>query len=77
MVRLWFTEWSENKIGRLNVNKQLPFRVSTTPEELNLTRGNSAEIKVLVQATSDVTVNMTGSKHDLFYWRYFKFNRLL
>ena len=59
--QLWFTEWSENKIGRLNVNKQLPFLVSTTPEELNLTRGNSAEIKVLVQATSDVTVNMTAA----------------
>jgi hypothetical protein len=52
----WFTEWSENKIGRIiapiiniinnNNNQQLPFSVSASPQELTLRRGQSIEVKL-------------------------------
>jgi virginiamycin B lyase len=47
----WFTEWSENKIGRLNTNyMELPFSVSVSPQQLTLKRGQSAEVKVNISA---------------------------
>jgi virginiamycin B lyase len=49
----WFTEWSENKIGRLGTNyKQLPFSVSVFPQELTITRGRAVDIKVNVSAAT-------------------------
>jgi virginiamycin B lyase len=64
----WFTEWSENKIGSLNTNnKQLPFAISVSPQQLILKRGQTAEIKVNISATriprssSNSTVEMVAS----------------
>ena len=64
----WFTEWSENKIGRLNTNyNQLPFTVSVSPQQLILKRGQTAEIKVdisaakIPQSSSNSTVEMVAS----------------
>jgi virginiamycin B lyase len=50
---VWFTEWSENKIGKVNANDQLlPFSVvlSSVPhnKEITIKRGESKEIKVKV-----------------------------
>ncbi|HZI70832.1 MAG TPA: hypothetical protein VFD60_06685, partial [Nitrososphaeraceae archaeon] len=64
----WFTEWSENKIGSLNIsNNQLPFAISVSPQQLILKRGQTAEIKVNISATripqssSNSTVEMVAS----------------
>jgi len=53
----WFTEWSENKIGSIapithNSNLQLPFSVSTSPQQLTIRRGQSVEIKLNISTTS-------------------------
>jgi virginiamycin B lyase len=51
---VWFTEWSENKIGKVDANDQLlPFSValsSSIPhnKEITIKRGESKEIKVKV-----------------------------
>jgi virginiamycin B lyase len=50
---IWFTEWSENKIAKVNANDQLlPFSVvlSSVPhnKEITIKRGESKEIKVKV-----------------------------
>src|SRR5919198_51916 len=50
---VWFTEWSENKIGKVDTNDQLlPFSVvvSSIPhnKEITIKRGESKEIKVKV-----------------------------
>ena len=45
-AQVWFSEWSENKIGRIFTNKSLPFAVSVSPIELAIPRGSSSEIKV-------------------------------
>jgi virginiamycin B lyase len=47
--QLWFTEWSENKIGTIKTDAQVPFSVSA-PEEITVKKGDSAEIKVGLSA---------------------------
>jgi virginiamycin B lyase len=58
---VWFTEWSENKIGRINSYKQLPFSVSSSDKEVTIAKGKSAEIKLNLQTSSSLsnhTINM-------------------
>ncbi len=50
--RLWFTEWTENKLGKVDTEKIVPFSVSA-PEEVTVARGNSVEIKVMINASAD------------------------
>jgi virginiamycin B lyase len=50
---VWFTEWSENKIAKLNANDQLlPFSVALPSiphnKEITIKRGESKEIKIRV-----------------------------
>lgn len=59
--QVWFTEWTENKIGKVNVQKKLPFSISTSSEELTMKRGESTEIKVNIKASSNSTINMIAS----------------
>lgn len=58
---LWFSEWSENKIGMVNGSKIPPVSVSASPTEVTLRRGQSTQIKVQVKATSDTAVDMMSS----------------
>ena len=44
--QVWFSEWSENKIGMILTNKTLPFSVSVSPAELTIRRGSISEVKV-------------------------------
>ncbi len=38
--QIWFTEWSENKIGKIYAAKKLPFSIITSPQkELSVNRG--------------------------------------
>jgi virginiamycin B lyase len=48
--QVWFTEWSENKIGTVKTDAQVPFTVSIPNDEVTVKRGDSAEIKVNVNA---------------------------
>jgi virginiamycin B lyase len=59
--QVWFTEWSEDKIGRVDTQKHLPFSVSTPIKELTIKKGESAEIKVTINTPSNENVNMTAS----------------
>jgi virginiamycin B lyase len=58
--RAWFSEWTENKIARLDTTKQVPISVST-PEEVTVAKGESSEIKVTVNATGDFSGKMTAA----------------
>jgi virginiamycin B lyase len=57
---LWFTEWTENKIAKLDASKQVPIAV-VAPAEVALARGESTEIKVTVVASSDFSGKMMAS----------------
>ncbi len=57
--QIWFTEWSENKIGRIDAQKQLPFSVYLPTKEITLKKGDTAEIKVNVSSSSNQDMNIT------------------
>ena len=48
---VWFTEWSTNKIGRIDVSKDPPFdiKILESDRELTVKRGESEEIKLIVE----------------------------
>jgi virginiamycin B lyase len=50
--QVWFTEWTENKIAKLDASKQVPVSV-LTPADVAVSRGESTEIKVNLTASSD------------------------
>jgi virginiamycin B lyase len=61
---IWFTEWSENKIGRVDLDRNLPFSVQTSPQEITIRKGDTASIDVIITPSSSVSedrVNMTAS----------------
>ncbi len=47
---VWFTEWSTNKIGRIDVTKDLPFdlEIQESDKDLTIKRGESEKIKMVV-----------------------------
>ncbi|HEY6884481.1 MAG TPA: hypothetical protein VI278_10625 [Nitrososphaeraceae archaeon] len=54
--QVWFTEWSENKIGKLDTKSHLPFSVVVAPQkELTVKRGESRDIKVKVTASQSAS----------------------
>ncbi|HEX6067730.1 MAG TPA: hypothetical protein VFZ05_02915, partial [Nitrososphaera sp.] len=60
--QVWFTEWTENKIGAVNTDAQVPLSVSA-PEEITVSRGDSADIRVdlVSQSSLDVTMVSAGT----------------
>nr|MDQ3984340.1 hypothetical protein [Thermoproteota archaeon] len=62
---VWFSEWSENKIGRVDTDKELPFSVSSSEKDVTIAKGKSAEIKLNLNMTSSSssgqTINMIKS----------------
>jgi virginiamycin B lyase len=60
--QVWFTEWTEDKIGNVNAQKQFPFTVSTPTKELTIKKGSSVEVKLNVVATSsNLRINMIAA----------------
>jgi streptogramin lyase len=58
--QLWFAEWTENKIAKLDASKQVPVAV-LTPAEVAVASGESTEIKVTVAASSDFSGEMMAA----------------
>jgi virginiamycin B lyase len=61
---VWFTEWSENKIGRIDSSQNLPFSVHASPQEITIKKGDIASIDVLITPSPSPPpdrVNMTAS----------------
>jgi virginiamycin B lyase len=60
---VWFTEWSENKIGRVDPSRTLPFSVQTSQQEITTRKGDSTSIDVFITPLliSSDRVNMTAS----------------
>ena len=61
---VWFTEWSENKIARVNTSQPLPFSVSTSAQEITIRKGESASVDIFLSPSHSMTadsVNMTAS----------------
>ena len=52
---IWFSEWSENKIGKVEATKEPPFSIDIfkSDEELTIERGEKEKIKLTVKATPE------------------------
>ncbi|MEM2760516.1 MAG: hypothetical protein QXU32_08875 [Nitrososphaerales archaeon] len=63
--KIWFTEWSENKIGVLNPNLPLPVKLDITNDDVRLSHGESASIEIKVTTNekldSDVYMRISGT----------------
>lgn len=58
---VWFTEWSENKIGRVLTDKEIPLSVSLLPSRITLARGENDEIKINVTSNTNMAVHMLAA----------------
>jgi virginiamycin B lyase len=59
--QLWFTEWSQNKIGTIKTDAPLPLTVSAPNNEVKVKRGDSTEIKVDINAKGAFSGSMVAS----------------
>jgi virginiamycin B lyase len=53
---VWFSEWSENKIGRVLTDRVLPLTVSVFPHNFTLQRGGNEEIRINVTSNWNTTL---------------------
>ena len=63
--QIWFTEWSENKIGKVDaIDRHLPFSVNIQSnlekKELTIKRGESEKIKIKVKAAGTSAFHSTN-----------------
>ena len=58
--QVWFTEWTQNKMGRVDANKQVPISVDV-PESVTVARGGVVEIKVDVNGSLDFAGSMMAA----------------
>jgi virginiamycin B lyase len=56
----WISEWTENKIAKLDAAKQVPIEVSA-PDEITVAKGDSAEIKVTINASGNFSGKMMAA----------------
>jgi virginiamycin B lyase len=68
---VWFTEWSTNKIGRIDVARELPFdiEIQESDRDLTIKRGESKEIEMVVSvnpATENGKENEEEGKQTSF-----------
>lgn len=65
--QIWFTEWSENKIGKIDANRKLPFSVETKPHsDLTIKRGETREIIVYISySTKGILSKQSNNNQSL------------
>ena len=59
--QIWFSEWTENKLGMLNGSKPLSFVVETSSKEYNVKRGDTIEIPMIISAKGQINLKMIAS----------------
>jgi virginiamycin B lyase len=59
--QIWFSEWTENKLGMLNGSKALPFVVDTSSIEYSAKKGETIEIPLVISAKDQVNLKMIAS----------------
>jgi virginiamycin B lyase len=58
--QVWFTEWTQNKIGRVDAKKQVPISVNV-PQSVTVARGGVVEIKVEMNGSLDFAGRMMAA----------------
>ncbi|MFL6372079.1 MAG: hypothetical protein ACJ70P_02990 [Nitrososphaera sp.] len=58
--QLWFSEWTENKIAKLDTSKQVPISV-LAPPEISVAKGQSIELRTTVSASGEFSGEMMAA----------------
>jgi virginiamycin B lyase len=58
---IWFTEWSENKIGYVDTSIPIPFSINSTENEISLSPGESKELKFQINSYADSSLRPISS----------------
>src|SRR5919106_972609 len=63
---VWFTEWSTNKIGRIDVTKELPFdvKIQESDRDLTVKRGESEKINLVVSTDPKYKNDKDGNHNE-------------
>ena len=61
--KIWFTEWAENKIGVVDLKKDLPFLVTTNTDSITLKKGETKIITLSVIPSSNIDKISFNSAH--------------
>jgi virginiamycin B lyase len=59
--QLWFSEWTENKLGMLNTSSPIPFKVNIDENIVQVDTGQTKEIPIMISSEKDVNVRMIAS----------------
>ena len=59
--QLWFSEWTENKLGMLNTSSQIPFKVDIDEDIVQVDIGQTKEIPITISSNKDANVRMIAS----------------
>ena len=59
--QLWFSEWTENKLGMLNTSSPIPFKVKIDERLIQVAPGQTKEIPIRISSDIDSNVRMIAS----------------
>ena len=59
--QLWFSEWTENKLGMINTSSPIPFKVKIDESIVQVEPGQTKEIPITISSDKDVDVRMIAS----------------
>ena len=62
--QIWFSEWSQNKIGKVEALDDVPFSIDVfeSDEELTIERGQKEKIKLSIKSESDSSLSSFDNK---------------
>lgn len=62
--QIWFSEWSQNKIGKVEAVDDVPFSIDVfeSDEELTIERGQKEKIKLSIKSESDSSLSSFNNK---------------
>jgi virginiamycin B lyase len=54
--KIWFTEWVENNIGKVDLSKPLTTEISSSTKQLTIQKGDTASLNVTVSTNQNVEI---------------------
>ena len=54
--RIWFTEWVENKIGKVDLSKPLSTTLSVSSKQVTIPRGQAASVDVMINTNTNTDI---------------------
>ena len=58
---IWFTEWTENKIGFLNSSIDIPFKITTMNDEIEITNNEIKNVELEIASSEALELDFSSS----------------